>query len=56
MKAALGLGKSSTIDLKSEVKKLMFTSDKRPVPICEDQAKFTMIMAAFSNYEKQVSV
>ena len=41
-------------DLKVEVKRLMFR-DERPVPVVYDQAKFSMIMSAFHNYERQVS-
>ncbi len=41
-------------DLKVEVKRWMFR-DERPVQVVLDQAKFSMIMSAFHNYERQVS-
>ena len=42
------------MDLKAEVKKMMFTSEKDPVVMSTDSAKFTMVMSAFTAYEKQV--
>ena len=47
-------GKYSLLDLKSKVKKVMFTPDKKPVAICRDQSRFKEIMSIFSNYERQV--
>lgn len=60
MKAAVfgyKFDKPLLFDLKTELKKLMFTPDGRvrPIPVCEDQTMFKMIMAAFSQYEKGVS-
>ena len=56
-KVFLGLGgKSSSMDLKTEVKRLMFSADKEkePVVVTTDPGKFTMVMSAFTTYEKQV--
>ena len=49
-------GKSSSMDLKAEVKRLMFSADKEkePVLVTTDHGKFTMVMSAFTTYEKQV--
>ena len=49
-------GKSSSMDLKAEVKRLMFSADKErePVVVTTDPGKFTMVMSAFTTYEKQV--
>ena len=49
-------GKSSSMDLKAEVKRLMFSADKdkEPVLVTTDPIKFTMVMSAFTTYEKQV--
>lgn len=44
------------MNLKLELEKLMFDDDKKPVSICENDALFTMVMSAFSNYEKQVNI
>ncbi len=46
--------KGSTMDLRAELKKLLFTGDKKPVLISNDPAKFTMVMSILTNYEKQV--
>lgn len=56
-KAFLGLErKSSSMDLKAEVKKVMFSADKEkePVVMSTEPGKFTMVMSAFTTYEKQV--
>jgi hypothetical protein len=44
------------MELKAEVKRLMFSTDKEkePVLVTTDHGKFTMIMSAFTTYEKQV--
>ncbi len=47
---------STTINLKAELKKLMFTGDKKPAPVSNDPAKFTMVMSILTNYEKNVSM
>ena len=49
-------GKSSSMDLKAEVKRLMFSADKEkePILVTTDPGKFTMVMSAFTTYEKQV--
>ncbi len=52
----MGFQSKAASDLKAEVKKLMFSPDKTPLVIVEDQGRFTMVMAAFHNYEKVVSV
>ena len=46
------------MDLKAEVKRLMFSADKErePVVVTTDSGKFTMVMSAFTTYEKQVCV
>ena len=44
------------LNLKTELKKLIFDSKKNPLAICEDQVTFVMVMSTFMNYEKQVSV
>ena len=51
----LGLDTNSpSTDLKAEVKRLMFSADKEPLVVTTDPGKFTMIMSAFTTYEKQV--
>ncbi len=47
--------KGSSMDLRGELKKLMFSVDKKPVSIANDPGKFTMVMSTLTNYEKQVS-
>jgi hypothetical protein len=44
------------MDLKAEVKRLMFSTDKErePILVTSDPGKFTMVMSAFTTYEKQV--
>ena len=49
-----GSDKGSTMDLRAELKKLMFTVDKKPALISDDPAKFIMVMSILTNYEKQV--
>ena len=41
-------------DLKNEIQKLMF-SDNTPMVLSENQARFSMLMSSFQNYEKVVS-
>jgi hypothetical protein len=56
-KNLFGLGsKSSSMDLKAEVKRLMFSTDRErePILVTSDPGKFTMVMSAFTTYEKQV--
>ena len=53
-KQALGFNPKAGTDLKNEVKRLMFTNDKEPIPVSNDDARFIMVMSAFTNYEKQV--
>ena len=57
-KQALGFNPKSGSDLKNEVKRLMFsqTGDKEPIPVSSDDARFIMVMSAFTVYEKQVSL
>ena len=43
-------------DLKADIMKLMFSYDKTPLVVVEEQGRFTMIMAALHNYEKVVSI
>lgn len=41
--------------MKTELKKLVFpNSDSEPVVVCEDPAKFSMVMSVFQNYERLV--
>ena len=55
LRQAFGLGTKTSADLKNEVKRLMFTSDtKEPVVVSDDDARFVMVMSAFTVYEKQV--
>ncbi len=54
LKGLFGSDKGSTVDLKAELKKLMFTVDKKPALISDDPAKFIMVMSILTNYEKQV--
>lgn len=42
-------------DLKNEIQKLMF-SEKVPINVSLDQGRFVMVMSAFFNYEKVVSI
>ena len=51
---ALFTHKSSPVNLKTGLKKLIFDGDK-PQVICEDPATFTMVMSTFTQYEKYVS-
>ena len=53
-KQALGFNTKSSMDLKNEVKRLMFSSDREPVVVSNDDARFIMVMSAFTAYEKQV--
>ena len=46
-------GKSPSMDLKAEVRRLMF-SGKEPVVVTTDPGKFIIIMSAFTTYEHQV--
>ncbi len=46
--------KGSTMDLRAELKKLLFTGDKKPALVSDNPAKFTMVMSILTNYEKQV--
>ena len=55
MKAKFGFQSKPVADLEADIKKLMFTSDKTPLVVVEDQGRFTMIMAALHNYERVVS-
>ena len=41
-------------DLRSEIKKWMFGPDKSPVVLSKDNAKISLVMSAFNNYEKTV--
>jgi len=50
----MGFLSKAAADFKNEIKKLMFSSDKTPVPVVEDQGRFAMIMAAFHQYERAV--
>lgn len=52
----MGFQSKPVADLRAEIKKLMFASDKTPIVVVEEQARFIMIMSAFHNYEKVVSV
>lgn len=54
IRGALGLKKPHK-QLKSELKKVMFTADQKPIVICGNKAKFKMVMDALSNYEKEAS-
>ena len=51
----MDLQSKSVVDLRRDIKKLMFNSDNIPAVVVEDQQRFTMIMAAFHNYERVVS-
>ena len=51
----MGLLSKAASDLKAEIKRLMYSSDKTPVPVVEDQGRFIMVMAAFHQYERNVS-
>ena len=56
IKQAFGIGPKISADLKNEVKRLMFSSDtKEPVVVSDDDARFAMVMSAFTVYEKQVT-
>ena len=32
----------------------MFSDDKEAIPVSNEEARFVMVMSAFTNYEKQV--
>ena len=51
---AFGLDRKASIDLKSEMKKLIFSGAEAAV-LSEDVTKFCFAMAVFGNYEKIVS-
>lgn len=54
MKTKLGWQSKQVTELRAEVKRLMFTSDKNPVVMTQETSKFSQMMLAFSNYEKAV--
>lgn len=43
-------------ELKAEVERLMFLSEKDPIVMTEDSVKFQSVMCAFHHYEKSVSI
>ena len=43
-------------ELKTEIKRLMFTSDEQPIVISNDRQKFKEVMCAFHKYERAVSI
>ena len=47
--------KRPSVDLKGEIKKLVFPTGGDPVIVSESAGTFTMVMATFHQYEKQVS-
>ena len=53
-KQALGFIPKPGTDLKYVLRRLMFTNDKEPIPVSNDEARFKMVMSVFTNYEKQV--
>ncbi len=44
------------MDLKAELKKLMFREDNTPVFVSKDPANFTMVLATLIKYEEKVSM
>ena len=58
IKQVFGFNPKTGTDLKNEVKRLMFSSDKEKEPfvVSNDEARFEMVMSAFTNYEKQVNM
>ena len=47
--------KRPSVDLKGELKKLIFTTSGDPLIACENAGTFTMVMSTFAQYEKHVS-
>ena len=47
--------KRPSVDLKGELKKLIFTTSGDPLVACENAGTFTMVMSTFTQYEKHVS-
>ena len=54
LKAVFGREKGSSIDLKAEMKKVMFSPDQKPMTVSDDPARFILLMFTMTNYEKQV--
>ena len=53
-KQALGLNPKCGTELMYEVKRLMFSGNKELIAVSNDEARFIMVMSAFTSYEKQV--
>ena len=50
----MGLIPKVELDLKAEIKRLMYSLDNTPVSVVENQGRFTEVMAAFYQYERNV--
>lgn len=53
--ASLHQPSNPVMQLKAEVERLMFLSEKEPVVMTTDSVKFMSMMCAFDNYERTVS-
>ncbi len=48
--------KGMTMDLKAELRKLMFREDNMPMFVSKDPANFTMVLATLTKYEEKVRI